>query len=298
MRLVCPNCEAEYEVDDSLVPPEGRDVQCSNCTTTWFQAGAGVSYETPEAAVEDAPAQADTRLKDAAPADNEETDSDDALMAAASAAAAAVGAEAPKPRKPAVDPEAMKVIHEEVERETAARETERGGIETQPDLGLDDTESEERASAARDRMARRRGIAPTEPEVEDNDEALAAAPKRDDAAAKKELYPDIEEINSTLSPDAAEAEAEAEKQDAEDGNVPAQRARSGFRTGFGLMLLLAVGLLLLYVYAPQISRQMPGLAGSLDTYVGRVDTGRVWLDTFVQGLVDRIGSTLGEQPTQ
>src|SRR6056297_3436210 len=40
MRLTCPNCGARYEVDDALIPPEGRDVQCSDCATTWFQAGA------------------------------------------------------------------------------------------------------------------------------------------------------------------------------------------------------------------------------------------------------------------
>ena len=37
MRLICPNCGAQYEVDDSLVPDEGRDVQCSNCGHGWFQ---------------------------------------------------------------------------------------------------------------------------------------------------------------------------------------------------------------------------------------------------------------------
>uniref|UniRef100_UPI0024E1033E zinc-ribbon domain-containing protein n=1 Tax=Roseicyclus amphidinii TaxID=3034232 RepID=UPI0024E1033E len=39
MRLTCPNCSARYEVADSMIPPEGRDVQCSNCSTTWFQPG-------------------------------------------------------------------------------------------------------------------------------------------------------------------------------------------------------------------------------------------------------------------
>ncbi len=37
MRLICPNCGAQYEVDDSLVPEAGRDVQCSNCGHGWFQ---------------------------------------------------------------------------------------------------------------------------------------------------------------------------------------------------------------------------------------------------------------------
>ena len=37
MRLVCPNCGAQYEVDDAVIPPNGRDVQCSNCAHSWFQ---------------------------------------------------------------------------------------------------------------------------------------------------------------------------------------------------------------------------------------------------------------------
>ncbi|MBK6466238.1 MAG: zinc-ribbon domain-containing protein [Rhodobacter sp.] len=31
MRLVCPNCDAKYEVPDDAVPEGGRDVQCSSC---------------------------------------------------------------------------------------------------------------------------------------------------------------------------------------------------------------------------------------------------------------------------
>ena len=38
MRLTCPNCDAQYEIPDDVMPENGRDVQCSNCGTTWFQA--------------------------------------------------------------------------------------------------------------------------------------------------------------------------------------------------------------------------------------------------------------------
>ncbi|MCC5969595.1 MAG: zinc-ribbon domain-containing protein [Pararhodobacter sp.] len=37
MRLTCPNCKAQYEIDGSAIPETGRDVQCSACGTTWFQ---------------------------------------------------------------------------------------------------------------------------------------------------------------------------------------------------------------------------------------------------------------------
>lgn len=37
MRLICPNCGAQYEVPESVIPETGRDVQCSSCGHTWFQ---------------------------------------------------------------------------------------------------------------------------------------------------------------------------------------------------------------------------------------------------------------------
>ncbi len=48
MRLTCPNCGAQYEVPDEVIPDEGRDVQCSNCGDTWYQAHP----EFPELALE------------------------------------------------------------------------------------------------------------------------------------------------------------------------------------------------------------------------------------------------------
>jgi predicted Zn finger-like uncharacterized protein len=37
MRLVCPNCVAQYEIADGAIPDTGRDVQCANCNHIWFQ---------------------------------------------------------------------------------------------------------------------------------------------------------------------------------------------------------------------------------------------------------------------
>ena len=36
MRLICPNCSAEYEIPDDAIPEGGRDLQCSSCGGTWF----------------------------------------------------------------------------------------------------------------------------------------------------------------------------------------------------------------------------------------------------------------------
>ena len=36
MRLLCPKCDAEYELADGIIPSSGRDVQCSSCETIWL----------------------------------------------------------------------------------------------------------------------------------------------------------------------------------------------------------------------------------------------------------------------
>ena len=48
MRLTCPNCGAQYEVPDEVIPDDGRDVQCSNCGDTWFQAHPDNTDTSPE----------------------------------------------------------------------------------------------------------------------------------------------------------------------------------------------------------------------------------------------------------
>ena len=39
MLIKCPNCNANYEVPNDIIPATGRDVQCSNCSKTWFVTG-------------------------------------------------------------------------------------------------------------------------------------------------------------------------------------------------------------------------------------------------------------------
>jgi len=37
MRLICPGCSALYDVPDEMIPPEGREVECSACGHVWHQ---------------------------------------------------------------------------------------------------------------------------------------------------------------------------------------------------------------------------------------------------------------------
>ncbi|MBA4492272.1 zinc-ribbon domain-containing protein [Paracoccus sp. S1E-3] len=37
MRLICPQCNALYDVSSAMIPPEGREVECSACGHVWHQ---------------------------------------------------------------------------------------------------------------------------------------------------------------------------------------------------------------------------------------------------------------------
>jgi predicted Zn finger-like uncharacterized protein len=48
MRLTCPNCDAEYQVPDGMVPAAGRHVQCTACHTRWFARGTAAAAPSEE----------------------------------------------------------------------------------------------------------------------------------------------------------------------------------------------------------------------------------------------------------
>lgn len=266
MRLTCPNCGAQYEVPDNVIPEAGRDVQCSNCGDTWFQHHADHMPEEDtqeaqpweDASVEDARAEAE-------PQDAQENAADEGEWSPAEAPPPPEPSEeAPEePQRRRMDPEVTSVLREEAERETRARAAETGGIETQPDLGLDEGEEDRRAREARARMARLRG-------VEGDGEADDIDP-----TSRRSLFPDIEEINSSLEP-SADPQGDLDMDDPYP--EASDRTGGGFRRGFSTVFLIATVGLLLYLFAPAISRMVPALAGVLTDYSGWVDGLRLWLD--------------------
>ena len=36
MIISCPNCNKQFKIDNSLIPDEGRDLQCGSCNHIWF----------------------------------------------------------------------------------------------------------------------------------------------------------------------------------------------------------------------------------------------------------------------
>lgn len=163
MRLTCPNCGAQYEVPDKVIPPQGRDVQCSNCDKSWF-------FAHPDPLVRDEPelrASAASFLDDD-PADAEEPP--------------------PVPPRRKLDPNVSEILKQEAEREAQLRNrdiAEAEGSNAAP-ANTREVDPADSARKARARMARMRGEERAEP-------ASDSVPK-----PRGGVLPDIEEINSTL----------------------------------------------------------------------------------------------------
>lgn len=270
MRLICPNCDAQYEVAEDAIPPGGRDVQCSNCGHGWYQVRPEeIEDEQRQDALFDPPEPEDMGQEaERAGAWTDATDADDEDAAAF---------DAPEPMKRrAIDEAVLDVLREEAEREVAARRAEAPApLESQPDLGLEAAAAPALSPAAR-RIAQMKGVEPEPP----------PPPRPAGPPAKgRDLLPDIEEINSTLDPDDDRRGVSA------DDLPQPQRVRGqggGFRTGFSLVVTLAVLAVVLYVIAPRLSQQIPGLAGTLEGYVAFVDGLRLWLS----GLLDSAATTV------
>ena len=311
MRLTCPNCGAQYEVPDEVIPETGRDVQCSNCGDTWFQAhpdhapAAGpedapdappapepedhaAPEEAPEAeydaaldADEDDDASSDTKAHDQPPAAE---DADEAHAARA---------DDPAPQHEAqrreLDPAIRDLLREEAEREQQARAADVGGLETQTEMGLDDSDDDMRTRQARERMARLRGEDAGTSDSESSGGVAPGATEPDtdghadiDPSSRRNLLPDIDQINSSLDSDRAQRHDAAAAQDAAQA---APRKSAGFGRGFTLAVFLFCVLTLIYVFAPQIAELHPALQSAMETYVSTVNQLRVFLNETVASLM-------------
>lgn len=292
MRLICPNCDAQYEIDDHAIPIEGRDVQCSACGHTWYQRHPDA--DPPEEAPAAAPS-ADWRDEEepwSDPAEPwEEAGAPDADKLASALGAgragdaenwaedgaedgaeddAGGGAQAgPEPRRQGLNEDVAAILREEAEREARARRGEAGALESQGELGLG-------AAALQGRTGgRNAGFSDPFGDVED-----AAQPRR-----RNTSLPDIDEINSSLNPPEA-----PEPDEEEDFQQAAKAERNGFRRGFALTLLVGAIGLAVYAFTPQIVERAPMLAGPLGRYVAAIDAGRVWLDDTMKDIIASIES--------
>ena len=280
MRLICPNCSAQYEVPADVIPAKGRDVQCSNCQETWFQTHPDTEPQTdvvqtlkehfaqtePEAAP--IPPQSDA-ISEPDPIDDEFERALDQELDTFAEDASEI---APSPSimhersKREIDPAVADILREEAQREREQRAAET--FEHQDEFALDADKP------ASDPQPKKSGY--IDPKLDDLDgmykDKVSDAPK-----SRRDLLPDIEEINSTLRRDKKSANREEPESQAQKN----ASGRRGFRTSIILLILAVV----VYAYADLITSNFPQIAPYLDAYVAQIDQWRAELSDQTSGFL-------------
>lgn len=186
--------------------------------------------------------------------------------------------------KPDLDPGVETILREEAEREQRARAHDAAeSLESQGELGIDD-------AAADPGQDDSHSDDPGDDLSSDDDSSSAGddeatiiggpIPTPDRDAARRDQLPDIDEINSSLSPKGEAAEAEHS-----EGDLAREARGRGFRLGFGIVCIVAASLAFLYLGADEISSNFPQLSDTMGRYTAMVDEGRLWLDLTVQSFM-------------
>ncbi|MBF9048066.1 hypothetical protein LSUCC0031_13165 [Rhodobacterales bacterium LSUCC0031] len=270
MRLTCPNCGARYEVADSMIPADGRDVQCSNCATTWFQPGLRID------AGQVAATEAEVAPEEVTPPQPSPTVTEEQIDPPEDASrvhAPDVPPPTAAPLRQEIDPAIRDILREEAAREVRLRQAEAPILDDQPEMAL---ASEPVTQATRsDRPELDRAVDAFDLQKTTVGRVVAA----------RELFPDIEQINATLRDSADRSAQEGDASDIDTlHTIP--RRRRGVRIGFFLVLALAGAAVALYAYADPVIAQVPALADMITAYVAMVNDGRFWLDDLAKRLAD------------
>jgi len=168
------------------------------------------------------------------------------------------------------------VLREAAEGERNERMAEReSGLEMQTEMGLDNRTEEVSPS-----LSESAGI------VEDHETTIASGMVAA-TAKRKDMLPDIEEINSSLTP---QVDGDIDEPSQAD-EAPA--SKSGFRRGFLFVVAIFVIMAAVYLLAPRIAGQFPQTANMLASYVQWVDGLSMSLNNVMADIADRISNLLG-----
>ncbi|WP_204113506.1 zinc-ribbon domain-containing protein [Shimia biformata] len=197
-------------------------------------------------------------------------------------------APAAQPRRRSLDPAIAELLRQEAQHEAEARKAESSDLETQPDLGLEGGIAAAAAPHSREtRVAQLRG---QEGEAQSSARPNTASGARSET--RRELLPDIEDINATLR--SAEDRQPEERVGVGPSNM--EKRRRGFRLGFGLVFLTAALGLLVYLYHARISAQVPQAAPYVEAYMAWINDTRLWLDSKVTEMMLYLDNMANQEP--
>ncbi|MDX8350026.1 zinc-ribbon domain-containing protein [Cognatiyoonia sp. IB215446] len=253
MRLVCPNCGAQYDIADDAIPEGGRDVQCSSCAHTWFQT--------------EKPAAVGRKRSE--------------LLLNAPLAE-------PPPRKP-LDSAVSDILRQEAAHESAARAAEDGGPpptqEQKRPPGVNIEETRRRIAEMTSAEAAKPAPSPAAVAAAATGAVVTTAPPAPAQNTNQRAVPTIEEINASLRA-RAEASDTSGLTEAEQYEVVQRR---GFRRGFFFVLILLAIVMAPYFFQAQINENLPQFSQYMMPYVETIDQMRLWLNDQVQALSAMIG---------
>ena len=126
MRLVCPNCKANYEIPLHAVPISGREVKCDSCGHSWFQ--TRIKKNNEEKFIEP-----------------ESKNAEEDIVEIESAAS----------HQKKIDPSVIKILKEEAKREIEARDRERTKQNTPPKNNVKNIRNVEPATLTKDAILKR-----------------------------------------------------------------------------------------------------------------------------------------------
>jgi len=324
MRLICPNCAAQYEVDEGVIPESGRDVQCANCGDTWFQERrpslrlpeppqadeTDVTDELETGSDPDQSSEDDPQLVEDFETDDADYDTPDAVDDMVSPAEEDDDEPEETPQQPPfaqtkVDPSVLDILRSEAQREATARDAETSETDTPatdaktaaegdkrrihftPDPTVD-VDGDDKETAALD--------IEDDGDTDDKDDDLDDAPEQLEDVRVMPIPPRQARPESAARtlPDIDELNSSLrsshDKARGQDG-TPAAKARArdrknvSSRIGFYLAVILVLLLVIAYIMAAQIGAAVPAARPYLDTYVNLINSLRLGLAEGFTGLL-------------
>jgi len=303
IEIVCPSCEAHYELPDGSIGPEGRRVSCSNCAHKWRAFPRGM-----EPAEAEVPPASPSEVPPEVPPE------------------AAVAGPEPEPvagHEPAYEPEA----DAETERESitaslaaisdASTETTAAATTPPPASGGRD----EQMAAIRKMLADLKdsadaapapAVAESEPEPQETRSAPVMRKRSeedepdDDRDPLKSRIDSLTQLNravrgepSQSGYDAAKLRRMHERRAKKFQRGRERRKKSGgFLTGFTLVAAVTATMVCLYVMKPQIVAASPEMGPAMTEYVATIDGYRVGLNNataqYREWLIARIDKIRGK----
>lgn len=302
MELICPSCEARYQVPDGSISAKGRQVSCMNCGHSWhayppLQLGDGSGGGSQSAAQPRASDPSGITYNPPAgqPRPGEPRVQDD--RGPEMGAENTLGADDDPLGEPAADPRRPQQMAE-IRQMLAEVKSEERDEYTPPDESdrtvVMPAEGQRRISPAEAEAERARIRLEEEREAAMLEERARRA--AEEAESDTDLRRRIESQKNKGKSERSDVKKLRRKHDRKVARkAHASKAGSGaFLTGFLLVVIIASTMAALYLLAPEIVARMPEAERPMAEYVATMDRLRVGAAESLQSLRDIVVEKLGD----